>query len=419
MESGQLCLVNYGEVPPCWHSRLLLSQVQGSTWIILTPDMDRYPEQMDQHNGDFVDFEFLGHSANVPARINAAHVYSFRPMTPGDLAQQQQLGRIDADAERANLGLPPLHRGPAPPAAVAAAGVPPVAPPPPGLLGAAPPVPPVAAAAAGVGAVGGPAQPGVMVWVVIEDGGGRKKGDVVCIEPQALPVGHLCLGDRALIPNPNLPGQGCFVRRVPHADAANYQLDDLRVLPIRFDQQGTRRREFNDAVACMIDGVPQGGGLQLTGPTTGLNILKNLRDQNLTPTTFHEYWLRTSEIPRGDRSIYEHECLSRVLESMVTVDQLNICSLQGCELIARRMQVIREAHRISPSSPDYSAADHFMGWRWKRNAQGIDSSLSAHVASELKNEAAIAKEARKAREEQNARRQNPGKKGQGGGGEKS
>ena len=42
--------------------------------------------------------------------------------------------------------------------------------------------------------------------------------------------------------------------------------------------------------------------------------------------------------------------------------------------------------------------------------------LASHVAQALKDEAAIAKEARKAREEQTMRRKNPGKGAQGGGG---
>ena len=123
--------------------------------------------------------------------------------------------------------------------------------------------------------------------------------------------------------------------------------------------------------------------------------------------------MRTADIPKGDRSTYEHECLSRIMESMITVDQLNVCALQSAELVMRRMQVIREAHRISPSAPDYTSADHFMGWKWRKSTQGIDAGLAAHVAAELKNEAAISKEARKAREEQQARRR-PQNKGGGG-----
>ena len=194
-----------------------------------------------------------------------------------------------------------------------------------------------------------------------------------------------------------------------------YQLDDLRTLPVHFDGQGVRRRDFSSAVPLMIEGSPQGGGLQLEGPATALSIAKRLRDQAMTPTSFHEFWLRSADIPKGDRSTYEHECLSRIFESMICVDQLNPSGLQSMELVVRRMQVIREAHRISPSAPDYSAADHFMGWRFRRQGQGVDPSLAAHVATELKNEAAIAKEARKAREEQQARRRPTSKKDAGGG----
>ncbi|CAK9012348.1 unnamed protein product [Durusdinium trenchii] len=319
-------------------------------------------------------------------------------MDPGTLANHLAIGRATANTIRAGLGLPPVGT-PAVATPAAPGTVPPAAPAaPPGLLGGGARAPPAMAAGAGVGEV----------WVAIEEAGGRKKGDVICEDPHPLPAGHIVLGDRAIVPG--VAGEsGCFVKKVPRAELGRYALDDLRILPVVFDAQGTRRRDFNDAVSAMKDGIPQGGGLQLDGPTSSLNLLKSMRDQNLTPTTYHEYWLRSAEIPKGDRSTYEHECLSRILESMITVDQLNICALQGAELICRRLQVIREAHRISPSSPDYSSADHFMGWRWRRTAQGIDMQLASHVAQALKDEAAIAKEARKAREEQSMRRKRPGK----------
>ena len=49
-----------------------------------------------------------------------------------------------------------------------------------------------------------------------------------------------------------------------------------------------------------------------------------------------------------------------------------------------------------------------MGWKYKKVAAGVDSDLSAYVANELKSEATILKESRKAREEIAARRR-PGK----------
>ena len=66
------------------------------------------------------------------------------------------------------------------------------------------------------------------------------------------------------------------------------------------------------------------------------------------------------------------------------------------------MQEISEAPRISPSAADYSVACLWDG-------------CIAHVATEMKNEAAISKEARKAREEANLRHRNPRKPPKGGG----
>ena len=114
----------------------------------------------------------------------------------------------------------------------------------------------------------------------------------------------------------------------------------------------------------MTDVLLQGGGFQLDGPGIVENVCKNMRDQSMTPTSYHEYWLRSAEIPKGDRSTCEHECLSRILESLVMVDQLNVGALQGAEVVCRRIQVI--------SNPDYSAAEFCMGWRYRKGAYRVE-----------------------------------------------
>ena len=139
-----------------------------------------------------------------------------------------------------------------------------------------------------------------------------------------------------------------------------------------------------------------GGGLQLEGPPTTLGVLKSMNARNLTPITDHERWLRNGEISKTDRSIYEREVLSRVIEALVMVDQVNLPNPKGGELLLRRFQLIREAHRIAPHAPDYSASDIFMGWQTEL---GIQQSLTKHVSEQLRDQAAIAKESRKAREE--------------------
>ena len=396
MNSGDLALVNYGEVPVTWHTRLLMSHVVHDNWIILTPDFDYYEEQLSIANPDYTDFRFLGAGGAIPGDINPMTIYGFAGIDPVTLARlriQTDAMAVGARAQYPNP--PPLPPGP--PGAI-------VPPPVPGQ-------PPAPAHVAPAGATDS--------WVVMEDGDFHKKGDVVAVDPNPLPPGHVMLGERGVIVSGT---KHVFVKKVAAADVPQVKLDDIRVLPALFDAQGTRRREFNSAVASFVDTVPHGGGLQLQGPTSILNIVKMMRDQNFTPTTFHEHWVRTTELSKGDRSVYEHECLSRILESMATIDQVNLPCLQSAELLVRRMQVIREAHRISPASPDYSSADVMMGWKYRKSQQGVDSDLAAHVAQELKNEALIAKESRKAREEQDARRRgaqnNPKKKGsQGGGGD--
>ena len=163
------------------------------------------------------------------------------------------------------------------------------------------------------------------------------------------------------------------------------------------------------------DSMP-GGGLQLDGPPSCLGVLKGMVARGLTPVTDHERWVRTSELAKGDRSVYEMEVITRVMEALVMIDQVNVPNLVGAELLMRRWQVIREAHRISPGAPDYGAADIVMGWTYRRG-DGVHQPLAKYVADEVKDQAAIAKESRKAKEEMTARaksRQNPGKGGAGG-----
>eukprot|EP00438_Fugacium_kawagutii_P025394 Skav207382 [mRNA] locus=scaffold2496:250834:268725:+ [translate_table: standard] len=401
MIAGGLALLNYGERGPVWHSRALLACAGGDDWAILTPDLDVYIETMSPGNPDLIGFHYCGINGAIPAHIDPNHVYAFRPLTPAELGAFRVQGEVMAAAAVAAAGGAPLPA--AAPAGGLPAAVPAAAVPPPGVLGAGP----VPAAAAAAGAV-------VDTWVALESLGRYKKGDMVVRDPNPLPAGHQVCGDHGILP---VDAGAIFIKKIKFDELASYKLEDLRVLPVVFDSQGTRRREFASALAEMSDAVPVGGGLQLAGPPTVLSIFKDLRDQAFTPSTFHEHWVRTTELPRGDRSIYEHECLSRILDAMVMVDQMNAPALQSAELICRRLQVIREAHRISPGQPDYSSSDVMMGWKYKRQGAGIDTTLAAHVANELKNEAATAKESRKAREEAAARRKgrNAKKASEGGG----
>ena len=263
MEPGHLCLVHYGERPSTWHSRILLAHVHGNEWFVLTPDHDRYVEQLDGTNPDYTDFIYLGANPAIPARVPPHEVYGFAPLDPGFLANEMQLARMEAQTERLSRGLPALA-GPgalvAAAAPVAAGGGPGPVPPPlplPGLLGGgavAAPGPALPAPGAGAGVA-----PQNFVWVCTETAGGHSRGEIICREPAPMPPGHVMLGGKALIPACDNSGIPCCAKRVPEAEAPSYRLEDLRILPVYFDQQGTRRRDFAQAVALLMDGVPQGG----------------------------------------------------------------------------------------------------------------------------------------------------------------
>jgi hypothetical protein len=130
--------------------------------------------------------------------------------------------------------------------------------------------------------------------------------------------------------------------------------------------------------------IPPAGGLDLEGPATAYWDLAN--------------WVRTSRLQAGDRSVFEHEVLCRVQHAMATYDQLNMPSLKPADLISRRKQLIKSAHSVNPTAPDYSAANEFMGWGASRGSNAVSPTLQHYVAQQVKSQADIMKETRKARE---------------------
>ncbi|CAK0843705.1 unnamed protein product [Prorocentrum cordatum] len=110
----------------------------------------------------------------------------------------------------------------------------------------------------------------------------------------------------------------------------------------------------------------------------------------------------------------QHEAVCRVIEPRVGVDQLDAPALQSAELLCRRLQVIEGARAVSPSAPDYSAADEYAGWAPHRGGAAAAPQLQKHAAANLRDKAAVLKEAKKVKEEQKLRRGPKGGGGKGG-----
>ena len=362
-----------------YHERFIIGKTRFVGWyIVLTPDLDVYAEELDARNTDLTHVLPLERSGDNGG-LRRAQFYRFR-RAPED---EPTWGRLTAAARLAGdtFATPggillPAHEG-AP--AVGRPGVVPVAPRP-------EPAPPRATLENFPGEV----------WIYAEAQPGCEKGS----RPASL-EGAVGFGRRGVLP---IPGGSIFIKSELAGTPVETEVADLRVLPVKFDQQGERRRTFRSALEAMTDDDPEGGLVVLKGPRTVMWMLKDMESNGGDPVQHYEWWHRVSKLPEGDRANYEMEVLCRVLFTLATTDQLNLPALSGAEMLCRRISLIKEAHRVSPSQPDYSASDYFMGWGSRRAGATLPPQLTSHVAEALRNDAAIAKEARKAREEQVLRR---------------
>ena len=119
----------------------------------------------------------------------------------------------------------------------------------------------------------------------------------------------------------------------------------------------------------------------------------------------------------------EHEIICRAFQLALGYDQLNIASLASFEVLARKIQLIEERHK-DRGQGNIDAIDggddHFLflgggiGPMTRQNAC-VCPLLSEWVAEELRKEAAVMKERRKAREERNLARTKKDKKEKGAG----
>ncbi len=117
-----------------------------------------------------------------------------------------------------------------------------------------------------------------------------------------------------------------------------------------------------------------------------------------SPVSRHHRWLRDAEIPATDRSRWEHQVLSEILEKAVEYDALQVSNLASFEVLSRRVQHIEQAHIDCPTAPDYAGGEFFMGSCERKGGALVAPNLALHVAGKFRDDASIQKEQRKARE---------------------
>ena len=78
-------------------------------------------------------------------------------------------------------------------------------------------------------------------------------------------------------------------------------------------------------------------------------------------------------------------CLAKQFDVGGSYDQLNLASLAVFEHMARRWQLIMEAHADHPYQPDYEAADYFAGTRAEK--MEVAPELKTLVALQMRGDA--------------------------------
>ena len=102
---------------------------------------------------------------------------------------------------------------------------------------------------------------------------------------------------------------------------------------------------------------------------------------------------------KGDRAKDEHYTIAKVIQFAMEFDQLNITELVAFEWLLLRQQTLEQAYQNDPLAPTYDNQEKWMGTSRREDASLINPERRKALAEELRDEASILKETRKAREE--------------------
>ena len=82
--------------------------------------------------------------------------------------------------------------------------------------------------------------------------------------------------------------------------------------------------------------------------------------------------------------------IAKYLEAGGSYDQVNLAGLACFEHMARRWQLIMEAHHEDPIKPDYDSAMYYTEEAHEKT--GVSPALKAHVAKQMRGDAEVKKQ---------------------------
>jgi hypothetical protein len=166
-----------------------------------------------------------------------------------------------------------------------------------------------------------------------------------------------------------------------------------------YDNIGDRKRRFDEAVQFLETFEFRDSPVK--GPATALWCCKFIAEHGGSPQGWHSRWLSLVRLQPSDPYVQLHKMCLRTLEIMLTYDQLALSALASAEYLFRQVQMVEERYRdkVHGANSDSSLETNLFSGSVNKSGLCIAPPLSEWIANELKGEAAILKERRKAREE--------------------
>ena len=148
-------------------------------------------------------------------------------------------------------------------------------------------------------------------------------------------------------------------------------LEDLRTLWVDHDSHGKRWKEWKAVCHECSEDVAEDAPLD--GPGSTLHLMRYMERFGGNPRLWLDTWSRDVSLHKSDRTYHELSVLTEVMLIGGSFDQINLSALQSFEKVARRVQIIIEAHRPG-QAPQWQMAKYLGG----------DSSLGDGVSPALR-----------------------------------
>ena len=174
---------------------------------------------------------------------------------------------------------------------------------------------------------------------------------------------------------------------------------DARVLPVLFGADGGMYREFRAAVEmCRQVEIK---AFVVHGPRTALWCLKFILENGGTPMGRHTKFKADAKLSSSDPGVHMHHEAMRLIQTALCIDQLDGSNSATVELLCREAQMVEEkyAAKLRMVDPFVEDGEYFMKTHAGQSNVMMAPALREWIAEQMKADAAVLKERRKAREE--------------------